>query len=189
MAPKVRITKDDILSCALDMVREGGAQTLNARNVANALGCSTQPIFSNFETMEKLQNAVIEKAYELYLSFLKNDAESGKYPTYKAFGMAYIRFAKEERELFKLLFMRDRNCEETSFTEDFSASVDMIMSSVGISRERATLMHLEMWTCVHGIATMIVTSFLDLEWELISDMLSDVYHGIKERHLSAEEAK
>ena len=57
--------------------------------------------------MDELREAVAESAYKLYLSFLKKESESGKYPQYKAFGMAYIRFAKEERELFKFLFMRD----------------------------------------------------------------------------------
>ena len=47
-------------------------------------------------------------------------------------------------------------------------------------------MHLEMWTCVHGIATMLATSFISLEWDLISDMLSDFYHGLRARHLKEE---
>ena len=37
------------------------------------------------------------------------------YPPYKAMGMGYIRFAAEERELFRLLFMRDRSGEEKSY--------------------------------------------------------------------------
>ena len=62
----------------------------------------------------------------------------------------------------------------------------MIMAANRITREKATLMHLEMWTCVHGIATMLATSFLSFEWELISDILSDVYQGIRTRHISEE---
>ena len=55
------------------------------------------------------------------------------------------------------------------------------------SRETATMLHLEMWTFVHGIATMMATSFLLLDWELISDMLTDVYLGIRERHVKKEQ--
>ena len=57
-------------------------------------------------------------------------------------------------------------------------AVDMIMEATGISREKAELMHLEMWSCVHGIGTMLATSFLSLEPELISEMLTDIYQGI-----------
>ena len=110
-----------------------------------------------------------------------NSAECGKYPQYKAFGMAYIRFAREERELFKLLFMCDRGDQPFVPTQDFDASVNIIMKANGVTKERAELMHLEMWSCVHGIAVMTATSFLTLEEELISDMISDVYHGVRAR--------
>lgn len=33
--------------------------------------------------------------------------ESGEYPPYKASGMAYIDFARREKHLFRLLFMRN----------------------------------------------------------------------------------
>ena len=129
MPPKVRITKEEIIKTALDLVRQSGAEAINARAIANALLCSTQPIFSNFATMEALQSAVLRKAYDYYLSFLKREVEGGAYPQYKAMGMAYVRFAKEERELFRLLFMRDRTGEDRSSSPDFEQSVQMIMQA------------------------------------------------------------
>lgn len=186
MPPKVKITKENIIQTALELLRKKGESAINARSIAAALNCSTQPVFSNFSTMDELQNAVIASAYELYLSFLQNEVESGKYPEYKAFGMAYIRFAKEEKELFKLLFMRDRTGEDLSPSRDFETSVQMIVQANGVTIEKARLIHLEMWTCVHGIGTILATSFLELEWELISDILTDIYQGIRARHLSEE---
>ena len=186
MPPKVKITKENIIQTALDLIRSEGDGALNARSIASALGCSTQPVFSNFATMEELQLSVVEAAHDLYLGFLQGEVEEGKYPPYKAFGMAYIRFAKEEKELFKLLFMCDRENIKLVSNVDFGASVEMIMNACGISRERAELMHMEMWTCVHGIGTMLATSFFDLGWELISNMLSDTYYGLRARHLSEE---
>ena len=186
MPPKVRITKEEIIKTALEMLRKNGEGALNARSIATELNCSTQPIFSNFATMDELRASVIADAYQLYLDFLKRESESGKYPKYKAFGMAYIRFAKEEKELFKLLFMRDRTAEDMSSSPDFEESVKMMMEINGVTKEKAILMHLEIWACVHGIGTMLVTSFMPLEWEFISNMLSDVYHGIRSRHTTEE---
>ena len=202
MAPKVKLTKEQIVQTALELIHENGESAINARSIAAALECSTQPVFSNFATMEDLRYAVTETAYEIYLSFLAREAESDKYPKYKAFGMAYIRFAKEERELFKLLFMRDfsfhfffffpffkllfmrdRTGEDTSTSPDFEESAKMIAAANGVSIEEARLIHLEMWSCVHGIAVMLATSFLPLEESLISDIISDVYHGVLARHM------
>jgi AcrR family transcriptional regulator len=186
MPPKAKVTSADIVQTAIELIRQNGEGAVNARSIAAALNCSTQPIFSNFTTMEELQAAVVMAAYERYSCFLQNESASGKHPPYKAYGMAYIRFAKEEKELFKLLFMCDRQNASLVPTDDFSASVEMIKNANGITQEKAELMHLEMWTCVHGIGTMLATSFLSLDWELISDMLTDVYQGIRARHLSEE---
>ena len=182
MPPKVKVTKDDIVKTALALVREQGAEALNARAVAAALNCSTQPVFSNFASMEELRSATVNAAYECYLEFLRREAERGEYPPYKAFGMAYVRFADEEKNLFQLLFMRNRRGEAPAPSPDFEASVALISAANGISREKAELLHLEMWTCVHGIGTMLATSFLALDRELISGILTDVYQGLRSRH-------
>ena len=186
MPPKVKITKNDIISTALELVRTSGEQTLNARAIATALDCSTQPVFSNFSSMQTLREAVIAAAYERYLGFIGSEAESGKYPKYKAFGRAYVRFAEEERELFKLLFMRDRTGEDLSPSPDFEASAQMIAEANGVSIEIARLIHLEAWSCVHGIGVMIATSFLHLDRDLIGRMLSDVYKGVRSQHRSED---
>ena len=186
MPPKIKITKKDIIEISLELIRRNGTDALNARNIASALGCSTQPIFSNFKDMEELQKEITLATYQRYLRFIEDEIKSGKYPQYKSFGMAYIRFAKDDRELFRLLFMCDRENKDFIPTDDFDTSVEIIMNANGITREKAELIHLEMWAFVHGIATMFATSFLSLEWELISDMVTDVYQGIRTRHLTED---
>ena len=187
MAPKVKITEKSIVETAIALVRSNGENAINARAIASALNCSTQPIFSNFSTMEALRNAAISYAYEIYTQFLKNEIEIEKYPKYKSMGMAYIRFAREEKNLFKLLFMRDRRTEDLSPSPDFNESVELLAKVNSITQEQANLMHLEIWAFTHGIATMIATSFLPLEEDLISSMLSDVYNGIKSKYLSEKQ--
>ena len=181
MPPRVKITKQEIVAATLDLLRKEGEAAMNARSIAAALGCSTQPIFSNFATIDELQNTVLLAAYEHYHSFLMRETVRGAYPQYKAYGMAYIRFAREEKQLFKALFMCDRKGQPLIPSPDFSASVDMIMQANGIEREQAELWHMEMWSCVHGIGTMLATSFLDMDEDLISRMISDVYQGLRTR--------
>lgn len=184
MPPKIKVTKEEIIKTTIELVRKSGQEAINARAIASSLNCSTQPIFSNFDSMEELEQSTILFAYDIYLNFINKEVESGKYPKYKSFGMAYIRFAKEEKELFKLLFMRDRSGEETSLSPDFDESVQMIMQANNVSLETARRMHFELWACVHGIGTMLATSFMPLDWDTISTMLTDVYQGICARHIS-----
>lgn len=181
MPPKAKVTKELILEAAMEMVRTAGIGCLNARSLAARLGCSTQPIFSQYDSMEVLKADVLEKAYGRYLSYLKEDMDSGAYPAYKASGMAYIRFAGEEKELFKLLFMRDRTGEEKAVGPDWEIVCEVIQKNTGLSREMAERFHLEMWCFVHGIAAMSATSYLQLDMQTMSRMLTDSYEGLKAR--------
>lgn len=183
MPPKVKVTKEDIVNAAVDIVRKSGAQAINARTVASVLNCSTQPVFSNFAAMDELRLAVVEKADILCQEYMRREVESGEFPTYKANGMAYIRFAKEEKELFKLLYMRDRSRElipENSKLTDEMESI--VHGNTGLSGVDVKLFHLEMWAYVHGIATMFATGFFDLDWELVSKMLTDSYQGLRKQY-------
>ena len=182
MPPKVKITKQEIVDAAVRIVQEKGTEALNARNIALALGCSTQPIFSNFSTMEQLHYTVIQKAEEIYLQYVQKELEEGKYPVYKASGMGYIRFAKEQRKLFHLLYMRDRTNENYPNEPELPDDILNTFRKMGLDDEKATMFHLEMWAFVHGIAVMLATSFVDLDFDLASRMITDVYQGLRKQY-------
>ena len=182
MPPKVKVTKEDIVETALELVRNEGAEALNARAVAAALGCSTQPVFSNFASMDDLRTAVVAKANELCGEYIRREVERGEFPVYKASGMAYIRFADEERELFKLLYMRDRSNEAPAEDKLGDAMVSVVQQNTGLSVQKAKLFHLEIWAYVHGIASLIATRFMTLDRELISRMLTDAYQGMRKHY-------
>ncbi len=188
MPPKSRVEKEDIIKAAADIVRENGIAALNAREDTAKLGISQQPLFSNYSTLEEHKQDVLDYAYKVYAGYLERGMTSGEYPVYKASGMAYIQFATEERELFKLLFMRDRRGEKfVQKDNEFKPIVGIIMKNLGISEEEATMFHLEMWVYVHGIASMIATSYLEWDEATISRMLTDLYIGLKERYTNKEE--
>ena len=182
MPPKVKVTKEDIIDAAVEIVRQSGEEGINARNVAAKLDCSTQPVFSNFESMDNLRFAVIKRADEMCNEYIKKEVESKKYPAYKASGMAYIRFAKEESQLFRLLYMRDRTQETETESELNNEMENIVHSTTGLSGDKMKLFHLEMWVYVHGIASMFATGFLDLSWELVSKLLTDSYQGLKKQY-------
>ena len=183
MPPKVKITKDEIIEAALEIVRINGEQAINARSIAATLNCSTQPVFSNFSSMESLRLAVAQRADLLCREYIRREVESGEYPPYKASGLAYIRYAKEERELFKLLYMCDRFGEPLPEGNQIHNDMEMIVQkNTGMDEQSSKLFHLEMWAFVHGIATMFATGFLDLDWELVSRMLSDAYLGLRKQY-------
>ena len=188
MPPKFKFTRDEITNAALNVTRKNGISGLTARALDAELGCSVKPIFGLFKNMEEVGQEVFIASDLLYQNYLREDMAKGKYSPYKASGMAYIRFAKEERELFKLLFMRDRSREKIEENkEEIRPLMQLIQQNLGISEDEAYLFHLEMWLYVHGIATMIATSYLDWDDEFISRVLTDAYMGLKYRYTEGKD--
>lgn len=181
MAAPIKITEEAILTAALDLARDRGLEGLNARGLARALGCSTQPIFKNFSSMEALRQAVLERALETYHRFMEGTIAASEAPPYKAMGLAYIDFARAEPSLFRLLFMRRRNGEEGPEAADWPAHTARAGASAGLQGPEAERFHLEMWAFVHGIAVMFATGYLDLDRDLVSRMLTDAFLGVKAR--------
>ena len=173
-----KVTREKIVDAAVRVLQEDGYSAVNARSVAKKLGCSTQPIFSNYATMEQLQADLLAEAYRLYDRRIQTAMTSGQYPPYKAAGMEYIRFAREEKELFRLLFMRDRTGEPPQEEDSQTMQIIRIIMEQGkMSEQAARRFHGEMWIFVHGIATMMATGYLQPEEETVSAMLTDIYQG------------
>jgi AcrR family transcriptional regulator len=186
--PKCKFTREEVVAVALDIARCQGAQAVTARAVGARLDSSPKVIFSLFENMEELNREVLSSAHQLYLDYIDKAMAAGDYPPYKASGMAYIRFATEEKELFKLLFMRDRSGQEIGDnSEEIQPFIDILCKNLNISQEEARLLHFEMWLFVHGIATMQATSYENWDTELISRVLTDSYMGLKHRFQHREE--
>ena len=183
MPPKFLFTREEITNAALRVTSEKGISGLTARALAAELGCSVKPIFGLFKNMEEVQQEVLKAADKQYQSCIREEISRGTYPPYKASGMAYIRFAKEERELFKLLFMRDRSGEQIKENpEEMEALIGLIAKQVNIDKEAARFFYLEMWAYTHGIASMIATGFYEWDEQLASRALTDVYEGLKHRY-------
>ena len=180
MPPKPKFTKENIADAAVALVRQSGMEALTARAVAARLGCSPKPIFGLYESMAQLREAVIARAQACMAEYTERAVQSVEYPPYKAIGMAYVEFAREEKELFRLLYMRDRSGEETAENREALAPVlDIIQKNTGLDREKAYLFHIEQWVFVHGIATMLATSYLDIDKETVSSVITDCYQGLR----------
>lgn len=181
-------TKEEIINAALSLTRERGFSAVSARTLGEKLGTSSRPVFGRFENMEEVKSAIISAANELYQAYRKKELESGKYVPFKASGMAYIRFAREEKELFKLLFMRDRSKEALkSYADEMDELVSLVGKQVDLNKDKATMFYLEVWIYVHGIASMIATNYLEWDEELASRAVTDVYEGLKLRYAEGKE--
>lgn len=177
MPPKPKITKQQILEKALAIVREKGLAALTAKALAGTLGCSTQPVFWHYDSMEAVRADVFSGALKVFGKALRRESDCGS--RYMALGLNYIRFASEERELFRMLFMSD-----AGKTDLIGAQVEreyvmsIIEETEHITGESAQTVYKDMWLFSHGIAAMIAAGAANFSEEELREMLGDVCRGL-----------
>ena len=182
MPPRVRFSREDVLNAAFEIVRESGMDALNARSVAARVGSSTQPLFRVFSGMDEIRSAVTDMAQSRFDEYIKA-AQAGDMPVYKKTGLAYIRFAREEKQLYRLLFMRERQdeTEETISRQTADYVRNAGMESTGLESADMDRFHMHMWVYVHGLATMISTGYMDVSDEMVSFLLTECYQGLRKQ--------
>lgn len=170
-----------ILNAAFDITRNEGIEKLSNREIAKKMNCSIRPIYYQFKNSEELYKALYNKINSYFYDFImKNIADD--IPHYKQIGINYIKFAQEETNLFKVLFMSpSRNLPNTFVETDktgFAGVVAAIKLSTHLSDKAIKSFHTKMWIFVHGIATLTVSRSFKFTDEQIKDLLSQEFQAL-----------
>ena len=157
MAPKNKFTREEMVEAALRVVRAKGIDGLTAKTLADALGTSTQPVFTAFGSMDALKQEVYAAALRVYDGYT-NAGLQEKIPFFGV-GMQYIRFAREEPELYRMLFLM--RTQEYSAMDSMTHLQELVRPALeGIYRitaEEADVYFRNLWFVVHSLSTLIVT--------------------------------
>lgn len=178
MPPKAKITKTMILNTVLEITRESGFEAVNARSIASRLQCSTRPIFTCYENMEELKKEFLDFAFEYYSLYVANYGKSANTAPYLLLPLSYIKFAKEETHLFKLLFISDMDLDMTEandfYTEAGNAEKAKAFSEmIGVEPERGKGIFLDLFLYTHGMAVLAATEKLSLDSDAVEKMLQN----------------
>ena len=159
MAPKNKFTKEEMVEAALRVVRANGIDALTAKTMADALGTSTQPIFTAFGSMDGIKKEVYAAAIRVYDRY--TDAGLKERIPFFGVGMQYIRFAREEPELYRLLFLtraQDKSFSAMQSMQHLQLLVrPTLMHIYRITEQEADLYFRDLWFVVHSLSTLIVT--------------------------------
>ncbi len=160
-------TETAILEAGRDLLAEGGINALSMRAVGARVGVSATAIYNYFENKEALVRRVVTLGFERFDAYLREavvDRPEGSAERLKALGEAYVRFAFENREYFRVLFAMHadlpREIEELPEGSGYSLfrqSVVDAMEAGSIRRADPDLVVLYLWTLVHGLVTLLLS--------------------------------
>lgn len=173
MPPKPKFTREELIQAALELAREGGLEAIVARNLGKKLDTAASTIFTHFNSVEDIRQAVVDVARELYNGYVEDGLKM--VPPMKGFGVQYIRFAMEESNLYAILFMNKRDdFKYVDFIVDeghYERVITAAEKDFALNRQQAEFLYHNMWAYAHGIAVMSATGVCKFSLEEISQML------------------
>lgn len=181
MPTNVRITKDMILDTAFDIARSGGLKDVSNREIASRLGCSIRPIYYQFKNTDELKGELYAKIEKYFYTYLMDNMRDD-IPPYKQVGINYIRFAREESHLFRILFMSETNLLPMGFVtkdeDDFRELAKFIKFSTKLSDDDIKTFHVRMWLFAHGIASLVASNTVVFSDTQIEKLLSYEFQAL-----------
>ena len=172
MAPKNKFSKEEMIAAALRVIQIKGIGCLTAKTIADELGTSTRPIFTSFGSMEEVKQEVYAAAVRVYDSYTSAGLKE-KIP-FLGVGKSYIRFAREEPELYRFLFLtRVSEYSAMKSMQHLQALVrPAVMNIYHITAEEADLYFRNLWLVTHSLSTLIVTGDCTYSDQEISQILT-----------------
>lgn len=181
MPTNVRITKNMILDTAFDIARSGGLEDVSNREIASRLGCSIRPIYYQFKNTDELKGELYAKIEKYFYTYLMDNMRDD-IPPYKQVGINYIRFAREESHLFRILFMSETNLLPMGFVtkdeDDFRELAKLIKFSTKLSDDDIKTFHVRMWLFAHGIASLVASNTVVFSDTQIEKLLSYEFQAL-----------
>lgn len=163
-----QIEKQDILRAAAEVIRQKGESALTVRSIAGVLGCSTQPLYYEFANIEQLRAELLPYVRQQYLQF--------RCSNYKEFGRHFLNFARQEKELFRFVYLRRRAPGETLLDDiNYDETIRLLSQNLEMEPETARRMHHQMQLRCYGLGVMLATDYLELTEVQIETELTEFY--------------
>lgn len=175
MPRQPRFSKNDIVAAGLGIVRASGFEAISARALGKELGTSSSPMFTMFKDMNEVMDAIRTAAEKTFI--VRMNGVTDYFPAFKEFGLRLVAFAKEDPNIFQMLFLgKDARPEiAESIARECLSSVEQ---GYGLTSEQAEMLFRQMWPVACGIAALCVKHPEDFSEEEVSKTLSYHFSGI-----------
>lgn len=183
MARKQVVTKEGLLKGAFELVRDNGREGLSARLLAEKCGCSTQPIFRIYDNMGELYHELFSVCTDYFSDFYKK-APKGNETPFVNLGMAYIDFARQYPNLFKIIFIEENSSGKSMYDLVNGGEGNFVIHEIRklkeIPAEDASLIFMKMWIFIHGIACMVLKDDFDMTEDEIRQLLEATFSAFSD---------
>ena len=182
MPLKPKYSREEIIDAAFALAREKDMSAISARAVGKRLNVSSSPIFTVFECIEQLRAEVWKRAVAFFDERIQQACAAHPETSFITIGAETIKFAINEPNLFRILFVRQRPSPKHGniiMTDSKAAAMatQAITNAYRIDGESAKKIYDRVWIYTFGTAIMSMTGMLSLNDEQVYDNLSRQYEA------------
>ncbi|MEM7413532.1 MAG: TetR/AcrR family transcriptional regulator [Myxococcota bacterium] len=163
---EVEAFRETAAAAALELVEEDGVASLTLRRLAKRLGCSYAKPYRYYQDKSHLVDAVRGQGFDRLASFFHDYPDDAHGTPY--FGTAYLRFAFENPETFRIMFeMRQdvvsdatRAAQQRAW-EACSAPIRRLVEQGHLEGDPELIAHVT-WAALQGLASLALANQLYL---------------------------
>lgn len=177
MTPRVRARKGDgdrlreeLLDSTEALLREHGSpDAISMRSIARDVGVSAPSIYLHFEDKDELVHAVCVRGFERFDAEIETAVAGIDDPLMllRARGEAYVRFALEHTEIFRVLFLTpgpqhdvaDPTAPGGTALYRLVGNVEACIAAGYFEADDPFEVALVLWSAVHGLASLAVVHY------------------------------
>ncbi len=163
--PELGDTEAAIYEAARDILAEGGLEALSMRALAARVGTTPTAIYHYFQNKEELVERVVVRGFREFEARLRRAIDEhsvGSLDRLAAIGEAYLRFAIEHQQYFKITFGM-AGCPRELDDVPARGGYDVLRQCVVDAMEAGTIRQddpdmvaLYLWSVVHGLVTIFM---------------------------------
>lgn len=182
MARRTIFSEKVMLEKTCDFINIKGIEALNARDLCDYIGCSTQPLFKNFINMAGLKAKLRKFLHDYYDEFIDKIVDYDDY--LYTISYAYALFAFQEPNIFKALFMSNlagtRTIDEVLTSSWNTATIDSIPEQYGLTKKQAQQLYRDVRFYTHGLSCQIACNSISVTDREIQKLIRDLILRLKD---------
>lgn len=150
-----RVHRDQIIDGAYQLIINEGFKKFHARNIAQQVSCSTQPIYREFHNLADLKSVLVRRIIAKYTDFLEDQQPKNIHDL----TTTIVNYANDYPEEFQRFFLQDKETIEAvkHITEDVFHYLE---SSKAVSKTAPLIFPLYWQYCI-GKAVLITNHLED----------------------------
>jgi len=182
--------KEEFLKIAFDFIHHNDIDKLTLKVLSDATGTSRSSIYRHFCSKDELIKNIIEVGFDdfdKYVSPILLNKDNPLVDRFYNSTKAYINWAKENPNLYRLLFGKKYAFVRESLLsikdDSCSAFVSLKLAIIEgqeegiIKKEDSYKQSIIIWASLHGLSSLIIDDFMDVQ-EIYEELYEDLFKSL-----------